>query len=249
MSMRKILIVLFLAAVGCVTTPSNPVDKSKMAEGYYQKGLAYLQEKNYELASVEFNRSVQTDNEYKFSYYSLGYIADQQGKFKEATGYYEKAIDLDPKFSEAYNSLGVIYAKQQKWDMALKNYNKALENKLYSTPHVPYLNIGDVYMATKNYAKAADAYREAKRFVLEDFIIYALGNALLEGGKVKESIVEFKEGVSMAPQNPGMRYGLALALFKSGDKKAAAAEFRKVTELSPKSELAQKAQEYLKILR
>jgi Tfp pilus assembly protein PilF len=46
-----------------------------------------------------------------------------------------------------------------------------------------------------------------------------------------------------------MRYVLALAFLKDGNKKSAAVEFKKAAELAPKSELAQKANDYLKILR
>jgi len=246
--MTRALVLLMICLAGCVSAGPS-IDKSKMAEGYYQKGLAYLQDRNFELASVEFNRSIQTDSSYKYSYYSLGYISDQQGKFDDAIGYYKKSISLDDAYSDAYNSLGVVYAKQQKWSEALKCYKKALENKLYPTPHVPYLNMGDVYMNQKEYAKAVEAYRDAKRFVQVDFIILALGNALLEAGKFKESIAELQEGVSMAPQNANMRYGLALAYLKSGNKKDASISFKKVIELSPKGPLAVKAQDYLKILR
>jgi Tfp pilus assembly protein PilF len=46
-----------------------------------------------------------------------------------------------------------------------------------------------------------------------------------------------------------MRYSLALAFLKDGSKKAAVEEFKKAAELAPKSEVAQKANEYLKTLR
>lgn len=246
--MRTLAVIIFLALAGCVSTGSN-IDKSKMAEGYSQKGLAYFQERNYELASVEFNRAIQTDSANKLSFYYLGVISDLQGKSDEAIKYYKEAISLDSDFSEAYNALGAAYSKQQKWNDALKNYKKALENKLYTTPHVPYLNMGRVYMAQKDYAKAVEAYRDAKRYVSLDIIIFELGQALFEAGRTKEAIAEFKEGVGLAPQNADIRYALALAYLKDGNKKAAVVEFRKTAELAPKSELAQKANDYLKILR
>jgi type IV pilus assembly protein PilF len=246
--MRTFAVIMFLALAGCVTT-GNGIEKSKMAEGYSQKGLAYFQERNYELASVEFHRAIQTDSSNKLSFYYLGVISDLQGKSDEAIKYYKEAISLDSDFSEAYNALGAAYSKQQKWGDALKNYKKALENKLYTTPHVPYLNMGRVYMAQKDYAKAIEAYRDAKRYVSLDIIIFELGQALFEAGRTKEAIAEFKEGVGLAPQNADMRYALALAYLKDGNKKSAAVEFRKAAELAPKSELAQKANDYLKILR
>lgn len=247
--MRTVVMIVIMALAGCVTTGGNQVDKSKMAEGYYMKGLSFLRDKNYELASSEFNRSIQTDSNYKQSYYGLGFISDEQGKLDEAIKYYKQAISLDGNYSEAYNALGRVYSKQENWKEALKSFRKALENKLYTTPHVPYLNIGQVYMAQKKYDKAAEAFREAKRFLIQDYTIYQLGTALFEAGNVKEAINEFQEGVGLAPQNAAMRYSLAVAFLKSGNKKSALREFKKAAELAPKSEIAQKANDYIKTLR
>jgi type IV pilus assembly protein PilF len=243
-----VVIVLLLAFAGCVTT-GKPVDKTKMAEGYFQKGLAHFQEKNYELASVEFNRSLQTDSSYKLPYYYLGIVNDTQGKPEEAIKYYKEAISIDPEFSEAYNALGVVYVKQEKWQEALKSFNKALENKLYTTPHLPYLNMGDMYMTQKKYEKAVEAYRESKRYANLELTNFKLGTALFEAGRVKDAIKAFQEGVGIAPQNAYLRYSLAVALLKDGNKKSALVEFKKTAELAPGSEVAQKANDYIKTLR
>ena len=239
---------VLLAITGCAST-GNVVDKSKMAEGYYMKGLSHLQQKNYEMASVEFHRSLQNDSTNKQAYYGLGIISDYQGKYEDSQKFYQKAIDQDPDFSEAYNAIGVVYSKQKKWKEAVKAFNKALANKLYTTPHIPYLNLGDLYMEQREYAKAAEAYRESKRFVNIEWTVIKLGSALLEAGKIKEAISEFQEGIGLAPQNANMRYSLAVAYLKDGNKKSALTEFRKAVELAPKSELSQKANDYIKTLR
>lgn len=246
--MKKIFVIFILIFAGCATTSGN-VDKRKLAEGYYMKGLSYLEQKNYELAMVEFQRSIQTDSKNKWSYYGLGIISDMQGKFDEAVKYYQEAIDVDEDFSEAHNALGVVYFKQQKWKKAAKSFKRALDNKLYTTPHLPYLNLGDLYAAQKEYDKAIEAYRESKRFVNQDITIMKLGDILMEAGMVKEAVNEFLEGVSMSPGNPLMRYRLGLALLKVGKKKAALSEFNKVVKLAPQSEEALKAQDYINTLR
>lgn len=248
--MRILALMILLSLAACVTTGGNqPVSKAKMAEGYYMKGLAHLQEKKYELALSEFHRSIQTDNSNKWSYYYLGYLSDYMEKLDDAVKYYKEAISLDSDFSEAYNALGAAYSRQGKWKNALEAYQNALENKLYTTPHVPWLNIGRVYMAQKNYPKAIEAYREAKRYANQDFIIYELGNALLDAGKTKDAIAEFQEGVKLIPQNASMRYSLALAYLKDGMKKPALAEFKKAAELAPKSDISRKANSYIKTLK
>ena len=248
--MRILALMIFLSLAGCVTTGGDrPVDKAKMAEGYYMKGLAHMQEKKYELALSEFHRSIQTDSSNKWSYYYLGYLSDHMEKLDEAVTYYKEAISLDSDFSEAYNALGAAYSRQNKWKYALDAYKNALENKLYTTPHVPWLNIGRVYMAQKNYDKAIEAYREAKRYANQDFIIYELGTALLEAGKTKEAVAEFQEGVQLIPQNASMRYSLAMAYLKDGKKKPALVEFKKAAELAPKSEISRKANSYIKTIK
>ncbi len=247
--MKPFVIAILFIFAGCATTTVPAVDKTKLAEGYYMKGLSHLQDKNYEMASVEFNRSIQTDSDYKLPYYGLGLINDYQGKLDDAAKYYQEAIDKDADYSEAYNALGVVYFKQQKWKEAVKMFNKALSNKLYTTPHIPYLNLGDLFMAQKDYNKAIEAYRESKRFVNLELTVFKLGTALLDAGRTKEAINEFREGVRMAPQNGNFRYSLALALLKDGNRQAALAEFRKASELVPGSDIALKAKDYIKTLR
>jgi len=245
--MRNIIVVLVLLATGCASATS--VDKTKMAEGYYMKGLSYLEQKDLEMASVEFQRSVQTNTKNKMSYYALGIISDMQGKPLDAEKYYREAIDIDSEFSEARNALGVVYSKQKRWKEALKEFNKSLENKLYTTPHVPSVNIGDVYMAQHEYGKAAEAYREAKRFVNSDFTILKLGLALFEAGMIKDAIEEFQEGVALNQKNVNIRYSLALAQLKDGNKKSALVEFKKIVDLAPESDIALKARDYIKNLK
>jgi Flp pilus assembly protein TadD len=104
-------------------------------------------------------------------------------------------------------------------------------------------------MEQKDYPQAIEAFRDAKRYAVQDFIVYELGMALLEGGKVKEAVAELREGVGMAPQNANLRYSLGLALLKDGNKKAALVEFKKAMDLAPGTAIAVQAKDYVKTLR
>jgi len=170
------------------------------------------------------------------------------GKLSDAEKYYKEAIDIDSEFSDAYNSLGTIYMKQKKWKEALKAFQKALQNKMYATPNIAYVNIGDVYVNLEDYPKAIEAYREAKRYANQDYIIYRLGMALGRAGKTKEAIGELQEGVALTPKNPDMRLALGLALLKDGNKNAAVPEFTRVVELGPQSDAAKTARDYINTL-
>ena len=138
--------------------------------------------------------------------------------------------------------------KQKKWKEALKAFQKALQNKMYATPNIAHVNIGDVYLNLEDYPKAIESYREAKRYANQDYIIYRLGMALSRAGKTKEAIAEFQEGVALTPKNPDMRLALGLALLKDGNKNAALTEFKKVVELAPQSDAAKTARDYINTL-
>lgn len=243
---RTIAVILLLALAGCATTGTS--DTSKMAEGYYNRGIHHLQAKDFEKAMVEFQRSINTDPKYKMSYYATGMVYDMMGKFSDAEKYYKEAIDIDAEFSDAHNSLGTIYMKQKKWKEALKAFQKTLQNKMYATPNITHVNIGDVYLNLEDYSKAIESYREAKRYANQDYIIYRLGMALFRAGKTKEAIGEFQEGVALTPKNPDMRLALGLALLKDGNRNAALTEFKKVVEFAPQSDAAKTARDYIATL-
>lgn len=245
--MRKLITAILLLAIAGCTTTGKP-DATKMAEGYYDRGISHLQSKDYERALVEFQRSINTNPKNKMSYYATGMVYDMMGKYPDAEKYYKEAIDIDSEFSDAYNALGTVYMKQKKWKESLKAFQKALNNKLYTTPNITYVNMGDVYMNLEDYPRAIEAYSEAKRYVNQDYIIHRLGTAQLKAGNVKVAITELQEGVAMTPKNPDMRFALALAFLKDGNKRLALAEFRKIVELAPQSESARTARDYINTL-
>ncbi len=241
-------IVLALVVSGCAATTVSNVKPLSMAQGHYDRGISYFQVKDYEGALVEFQRAMQADSHFKMPYYATGVVYDLMGKYGDAEKYYEEAIDIDSDFSEAHNALGVVYYKQKRWKDALKQFKKALENKLYPTPHIVYINMGDMFMAQKEYAKALEAYRESKRLVNEDIVVYKIGMALIALGKSREAVGELQEGTALAPKNIEMRLALGIALLKNGDQGAALSEFQRVVELAPKSDTARTAQDYISTL-
>jgi len=243
---RTIAAIVLLALSGCATTGTS--DSTKLAEGYYNRGISHLQTKDYEKAVVEFQRSINTDSKFKMSHYAMGMTYDMMGKYSDAEKYYKEAIDVDSEFSDAYNALGTIYMKQKKWKEALKTFQKALQNKMYATPNIAHVNIGDVYLNLEDYPKAIESYREAKRYANQDYIIYRLGMALMRSGKTKEAIAEFQEGIALTPKNTDMRLALGLAFLKDGQKNAALIELKRVVELAPQSDAAKTARDYIATL-
>ncbi len=243
---RSVIALMLLTLAACAT--AGKTDDAKMAQGYYDRGVNFLQMKDYQSAIVEFQRSIKTDPKNKMSYYALGLVYDMMGKTADAENFYKEAVSQDPDFSEAHNALGGIYSRQQKWKDAEKEFRKALDNKLYETPHITYLNLGNMYMEQHQYEKAVDSYRDSKRLVYQDITISKLGAALLAAGHVKDAISELQEGIALSPKNADMCLNLGLAYLKDGNKRAALGQFKRVAELAPTSDSARTAQDYITTL-
>ena len=195
-SYENYVLALLLVLAGCAGT-GGAVDKTKMAEGYYMKGLSYLQDKNYELALVEFQRSINTDSKNKQSYYALGLVNDMQGKLKEAENFYKESIDIDSDFRRPITPSAWSISNNKSGKRRSNPSGRPSTTNSTPLPHIPYLNMGDLSMAQKDYERAAAAYLESKRYVNQDIAILKLGTALLEAGRVKEAIAELEEGTAL----------------------------------------------------
>ena len=92
----------------------------------------------------------------------LKYEAGGEAKYEDTreVANYKRAVKIAPRFSRAYFRLGAIAEMQGKLKEARLNYEKAL---LYNTqnPEV-YYNLGRVYFATKQYKKAASAFKRVR---------------------------------------------------------------------------------------
>ena len=88
----------------------------------------------------------------------------KQEKYTEAEINYRKALEANARSTDAAFNLGNSLFKQAKMPEALEQYQAALSSetekgKLASSWH----NIGNIFMAGKEYAKSIDAYKQSLR--------------------------------------------------------------------------------------
>jgi tetratricopeptide (TPR) repeat protein len=86
---------------------------------------------------------------------------------------------------------------------------------------VQAFNRGNQLYAHKDYALAAEAYREALRGGHDARIDYNLGNALFKSGRIGEAIVAYRRARSLAPRDADIAENLAFARAYRLDKVAA----------------------------
>lgn len=156
----KGLIVLscFLLLSGCA---SVKVEQQKEADLYFNLGVSYLNEGNYQMAYLQFQKAQSIEPKNKEILNSLGLIHLHFENLEKAQRFFLDAILIDGNFSTAHNNLGIVYIRMSKWNQAVEHFKKALSNPMYQNPESSYFNLGSAYYKLGQYDLAINAYRSS----------------------------------------------------------------------------------------
>ncbi|MBW1677177.1 MAG: tetratricopeptide repeat protein [Deltaproteobacteria bacterium] len=103
------------------------------AEGYLNRGIAYLYLERYKKAIVDLTKAVQKDRALAIAYANRGIAYDHLGKHKEAFSDYQKALALDPEtgkgpgFMERFLYNAEFLEKTLKTQQAIENGRNPLQ--------------------------------------------------------------------------------------------------------------------------
>ena len=219
-------------------------------------GEAYLAEGNYTAALRELLKAEQiyADDPLLQNYLGLPFQAKKL--YPDAVTHYKKAIEIQPDYAPAYNNLGATYLEMSQWDAAIEIFKQLSENILYSTPQYAHLNLGWAYYNKGDYSAAGVYYDKAAKHYQDGFakdIVYVkalrgLGKTYLAMGDLDNASEKLEEAVTLAPEFPPLLMDVADLRRSLGKRKSAIAAYRKVLEVVPGSEFAQKAKKALSIL-
>ncbi|MCK5508404.1 MAG: tetratricopeptide repeat protein [Desulfobacterales bacterium] len=72
-------------------------NESERAEGYLNRGIAYVHIEQYNEAIVDFTKAIQKDRTLAIAYANRGIAYDHLGRHKDALSDYQKALSIDPE--------------------------------------------------------------------------------------------------------------------------------------------------------
>ena len=212
---RGLLLVLFTALAVASAACSNP-EKAK-AE-HVARGEAYLKEKKWQEASLEFRNAIQIDDRLAAAHWGLARAYEGLGQIAPAFDELRRTAELDPNNLDARVRLGNYYilAYQSQKDDKLKDEALRLAN--------------DVLQRDANHIEG---------HILKGTIFYTLG----ERGKALE---ELNTAIRLDPNR--VESLLSLALYYRQEKDTARAEelYRRAISINDNSSLAHL--EYAKFL-
>jgi len=227
--------------------PAAQIQPQPQPQTPFRVGISYFGQGEYDKAIIEFEKSIELDENHTESYYYLGQCYLQKGiieynnknifkayslyqkanKFAEQViPQYEKIIENNPKDLNSYLRLGYIYEVRS---------------------IVPFIN--DYDKALEYYLKALDLATSPSSAGNTGIIIYLntrVGCIYFEKKKYSQAIEYLESAVKMSSHNVEAYYYLGLSYDKIGEKEKAREYLSRVIEFAPQSEFAQEAEKKLR---
>jgi type IV pilus assembly protein PilF len=172
---------------------------------------------------------------------SLGIAQLCDGKFQEAVGSFQQAITIAPTYSDVHNNMGIAYMEMKNNKEARIHFLKALEDPQY--PKVgPYYNLSKLAYTEQQYEESRALAKKVLEFSPKETaprLVYAF--SLEKLNRFDEASVQFKEILKAAPDNVEACYHLATVLKQQNLQCEAREYYRKVIDVDPLSDFAQKS--------
>ncbi|MGE5756199.1 MAG: tetratricopeptide repeat protein, partial [Planctomycetaceae bacterium] len=140
---------------------SGVVRRKPGAWAYCLRGMAWYDEKEYDIALRDFNEAIRLDPKYAAARNNRGLVRREMGEPDKALADFNEAIRLDPKNAIAYNNRGLVWHDKKEPDKALADFNEAIRlDPRYANA---YINRGNVWRRKRDHDRAIADYNEAIR--------------------------------------------------------------------------------------
>jgi type IV pilus biogenesis/stability protein PilW len=255
-----ILILTFSAALpACVVYQPNKQSKEQSAGTYYELGVSYLGERNYQAALVELRKAEALNPKDERIYNVLGLVHFYTKRYQKAEEAYRKALAIKRNYSEARMNLGALFAKEDRCSDAIEQFQIVLEDPFYETPALALHNIGLCQQMMGQMEKAESSFVDALSLdplllsaSFDLWKLYYRSNRMGEAIRVLTEILEKYSKRQRREEKDkdlaNIHYGLGLSYFKNADGQNALKHFRAARELSPDNTLVEDARKYIDLL-
>ncbi len=166
---RTLFLVLSLSFLltACASNPNSgglsgvESEPDKAAQLNLELGVAYMNKQDNEKALNRLNKALAIDPNFADAHNAIAILHARLGQTELAEKHYAKAVQLAPKDSRALNNYGQFLCTQGNAVKADQMFMRAVDNPLYRTPHIAYLNAGMCARSNNNIDQAEVYFREA----------------------------------------------------------------------------------------
>jgi len=123
-------------------------------------GGRLIQAHRFDAAIAILTRSIETYPTAE-AYTFRGWAYSHLDRIDEAIAECKRAIEVDPSFGNPYNDIGAYLIQQEKYDEAIPWLERATEAERYEARQFPWANLGRIYAARGERARAIECFRKS----------------------------------------------------------------------------------------
>jgi Tfp pilus assembly protein PilF len=249
-----LLIALSLLSGACGRVADNRRGQAdahfQMANSFLQQGRGIRNESNRRKAYSELNAAIRLDPQNANYHLVLGTIFLYDRELIRAEREMKKALAIDPDFGDAHNNLGLVYIDQGRLYEAIDEFKKAIGNYSYQTAEIAYFNLGRANFLVGDYTGAIETLKRSLDIIPNnEEAQFLLGRCHAKLGRLADAEKAFTVALKLKSDSSRTHYELGVVLFKRGRKDAAAKLFEEGDRRDLHSEIAEKSETFIKLLR
>jgi tetratricopeptide (TPR) repeat protein len=129
---------------------------------YRGRAITLSAQNNFQGALADLDVALDLAPKEATLYYWRATVLMQMGELDPALKALNRSIELDPGYAYAFNLRGLIHRDLDLPDLAIQDFQIALTIGMPDQPHVPYVNLGHLYLdKLNNRVEAMHWYQEA----------------------------------------------------------------------------------------
>ena len=198
-------------------------------------GLLFIQMGRYDDALLQFQSATAQDSANPMYWLNTARVQFALGNVAVAREALEKAVGAQPGWLPAVGTLALLDVKEGREASALQRVDELKANR----PRDAAARVleGDVYLASKNYVKAAAAYDAAAEIKPSNVIAIRAYRARL-AGQLESPTRPLEKWLANHPADQGVRLVLAEAYQSSGDRRRAIAQYESMASSGARNAIA-----------
>jgi tetratricopeptide (TPR) repeat protein len=215
------------AATSDTGTSVNP------SEAYYYHGSSYYYKGNTSLASADFSRALELNQNNIDAHKGRMHINFLIGQLDLVIADCNIILELDANDAETYINRGAAYSRKGDYDRAIADFDKAIELDpnlapiFYYNRGVVYANRGDYDDAIADFDKAIELNPNQRDGYLNR------GRSYNYKGDYDRAIADYDKAIELEPDNSEAYNSRGIAYDNKGDSDRAIADYDKAIELNP----------------
>ncbi len=188
-------------------------EDSKFWEAYYNLGIAYFNNHDYDNALQQFDIIIKSLPNFEKPYFGRALIYMRKGDYNNAKADFIKVTDFNPNDYKPFYYLGTISVNLKQYKEADQYLRKATE----LNPDYPdiYAEMGNIYFNQNLFRQAITHYKKASELAPENYEVkQKLGESYYRVQTYYSAYAEFKKILEIYPNEPSANFMLGITAYK-----------------------------------